>query len=82
MKPPICRICHERLESMEEGGLIYFRKRPSDIEWEKEMKKEGKVGHPPYADWFCEDHYDAAYEYKSLPIHEALQKLKEKEKNK
>ncbi|MFO8019672.1 MAG: hypothetical protein R6U96_13685 [Promethearchaeia archaeon] len=81
MKPPICRICQKRLKDMENGGLIHFKKRPTDIEWEKEMKREGKIGHPPYADWFCEKHYDAAYQYKHLPIHEALKKLKEENQN-
>ena len=41
------------------------------------MRKEGLVGHPPYAEWFCSDHYNAAKELKELPINEAMAKLRE-----
>ncbi|MFO7796601.1 MAG: hypothetical protein ACQERB_06755 [Promethearchaeati archaeon] len=75
MKPPICCICHKRIKNFENAGLVSFKKRPSDIEWEEEMEREGKVGHPPYADWFCEQHYSRAKELSSLPIHEAIKKF-------
>ena len=76
MKPPICRICDKKLADMDDGGLIYFKKRPSDIEWEKRMEEIGGVGHPPYADWFCKKHYEKAMELKHLPINEALKILR------
>ena len=50
MRPPICAICDKKMLDTEDGGLIYFKKRPSDIEWEKRMEQNGMVGHPPYAE--------------------------------
>ncbi|MFX0004689.1 MAG: hypothetical protein ACFE9C_06300 [Candidatus Hodarchaeota archaeon] len=76
MKPPICRICDKELAEMDDGGLIYFKKRPSDIEWEERMEKIGGVGHPPYAEWFCKKHYDKANELKHLTIDKVLRILK------
>ena len=61
---------------MNEGGLIYFRKRPSDKEWDDYMEEKGYVGHPPYAEWFCKEHYDSAYELKDLTIDKAMKILK------
>jgi hypothetical protein len=75
MKPPICRICDKTLEGADDGGLIYFKKRPSDIEWEKRMEEIRGVGHPPNAEWFCSRHYNKANELKSLTIDQALKKL-------
>ena len=72
MRPPICRICDKKLEDVDDGGLIYFKKRPFDIEWEKKMERIGGVGHPPYAEWFCKKHYDIAKNVKHLPIDKAL----------
>lgn len=75
MRPPICKICDKKLVDKDDGGLIYFKKRPSDIKWEKKMEKIGGVGHPPYAEWFCRKHYDRANELKDLTIDEALNML-------
>lgn len=75
MKPPICCICDKRLEN-DEGGLIYFKKRPTDLEWDERMKKPGMVGHPPYAEWFCEAHYSKAKEFCELTIDEALKMVR------
>ncbi|MHA1603837.1 MAG: hypothetical protein ACTSWF_04205 [Candidatus Freyarchaeota archaeon] len=47
MRPPICAICDKRFLDSEEGGLVYFKKRPSDYEWIKKMEEKGMVGHPP-----------------------------------
>ena len=79
MRPPECRVCNKDMFSDDdsiEGGLIYFKKRASDIEWEERMEKTGGVGHPPWADWFCPEHYDKAKELSHLPIDEATKKLK------
>ena len=76
MKPPICCICEKRLDYPDEGGLIYFKKRSSDKKWEKNMKEKGMVGHPPYAEWFCKEHYEKANELKDLAIDEAMKQLK------
>jgi hypothetical protein len=75
MKPPICRICDKTLEGQDDGGLIYFKKRHSDIQWEKRMEEIGGVGHPPNAEWFCRMHYKKAKELKELTIDKALKIL-------
>lgn len=78
MRPPICRICDKKLVDMNDGGLIYFKKRPSDIEWEKRVEEIGGVGHPPNAEWFCKEHYDKANKLKHLIIDKVLQILTSK----
>ncbi len=76
MKPPECRICGNKME-IDEGGLVQFKKRPSDIEWDEKRKRiEGFVGHPPYIDWFCREHYDKANELQNLTIEKAMKILK------
>ncbi|TFF97484.1 MAG: hypothetical protein EU541_08155 [Promethearchaeota archaeon] len=77
MKPPICCICNKRIKNFENAGLVSFKKRSSDIEWEEKMEREGKVGHPPYADWFCKKHYEKANKLSYLPIHKALKQFDE-----
>ncbi|MHA1488831.1 MAG: hypothetical protein ACTSRI_04155 [Promethearchaeota archaeon] len=76
MRPPFCRICDKKLVDMENGGLIYFKKRSSDKKWDKKMKKKKMNGHPPYADWFCNEHYQKANELKYLTIDKAMEALK------
>ena len=75
MRPPICRICNKNLKEKNDGGLIYFKKLLSDIEWESRMEEIGGVGHPPYAEWFCKKHYEQANKLKSLSIDDALKIL-------
>jgi len=53
MRPPICYICGKKLDYPNDGGLVYFKKRASDREWEERMEREEMVGHPPFAEWFC-----------------------------
>ena len=68
MKPPICIICNRRFNPQEEGGIIYFKKRESDKEWdEREI-----VEHPPYAEWFCKEHIIQAENLSGLIIDEAM----------
>jgi hypothetical protein len=81
MKPPICAVCHkEFFDELEEekGGLIYFTKRNLDEKWEDEMRKEGFVGHPPYAEWFCQEHYGPAKELSKMTIDKAMDILRKK----
>lgn len=78
MKPPICCICQSRLKDMNKGGLIYFKETELDKKWKKRMEDEGMVGHPPYAEWFCENHYQEAYELKRMTITEAFKILKKR----
>ena len=78
MKPPICIICHKRFNDMKKGGLIYFKETIADKEWKKRVEKEGLIGHPPYAEWFCEDHYQEALKLKEKTKTEALRILRYK----
>ncbi|MHA1328046.1 MAG: hypothetical protein ACTSRH_12090 [Promethearchaeota archaeon] len=41
------------------------------------MKREHKVGHPPWMAWFCGEHYKIAKKYSNLTISEAFGKLRE-----
>ncbi len=79
MRPPTCRICDKDLEE-NEGGLVSFRKRFSDLVWERKMKRINGVGHPPYTDWFCEKHYQRAQELKDLTIDKAMAIMNEENK--
>jgi len=56
--------------------LIYFKKRPSDYEWDRIMEIKRMIGHPPYAEWFCGDHYKKAKELEYLSIDDAMSQLK------
>jgi hypothetical protein len=76
MKPPICCICYKNLDDSDDGGLIYFKKRTSDKKWDKLMKENDMVGHPPYAEWFCKEHFEKADELRDLSIDRALKLLK------
>ena len=78
MKPPVCIICDKRFSPSDEGDVIYFKKSKYDIEWVEEMERTGSVGHPPYAEWFCEKHYKTAKELEGLTITEAMKILNEK----
>ena len=63
MEPPICAICDKRFDLSEDAcGLFYFNKGQSDIDWDKRMKETGAKCHPPYARWFCQEHYKKARE--------------------
>ena len=72
MRPPECYLCGKE----ENCDLVYFKKRPSDIEWEKRMKEEGMVGHPPYAEWFCDLHVGEARALAGKPDDEVKKLLK------
>jgi hypothetical protein len=76
MKPPICHICYKDFRDREEGGLVYFKKRPDDYKWDEKMRKGGMTGHPPYAGWFCGDHYEEAKKLENLTIDEAMKILR------
>jgi len=73
MKPPICAVCDNRFDLLEDqSGLVYFKKRQSDKDWEKKMQETGMVGHPPYARWFCRHHYAKAKELENLTVDKAM----------
>ena len=75
MKPPICCICDKDLLS-DKGGLVHSKKSPEDLQWDKKMEQDDFVGHPPYAAWFCENHYDVAVKYKHKTYKEAVTQIK------
>ena len=77
MRPPECDICGES----DGCDLVYFKKRPSDIEWDNRMEKNNFVGHPPYVEWFCKKHYPSAAKLSNLPINEARASLRKEFKN-
>lgn len=77
MMPPECIICDKKVEPFSESeGLIYFAKRESDLDWDREMEEKGHTGHPPYAAWFCSKHYKKAIKLKEKTIDTALKKLR------
>ena len=77
MRPPYCGICDKELDlNSKDCGLVYFKKRPSDIEWDNKIKEKNMIGHPPYADWFCEKHCKTALQYKHLTIGKAKEKIR------
>ena len=74
MKPPVCEICFKRFNPQEEGGVVNFTKRKSDVEWDK----KDIIEHPPYAEWFCGEHFAYAEKLSELTIDKAMVKIKEK----
>ncbi len=74
MMPPICCICQADIED-DEGDLITFAQRPSDIEWDEKMERTGMAGHPPYMRWFCPEHLPAAQALKHLTVDKAMAQL-------
>lgn len=75
MRPPVCAVCDRNLEG-DEGGLIYFVKGPSDLEWDLRAEEDDFVGHPPYAEWFCGEHYKLAQQYSDLTLGEAMKRIR------
>ncbi len=82
MRPPECAICGNDFEPGEKGGVLHFKKRFSDYVWERKMKRINGVGHPPFADWFCEKHFSRAKQLLSLTINKAMKILREEEEEK
>ena len=78
MKPPICAFCYTRF-GPDEGGLVYFRKTPSDEEWYVKASTPGFVGHPPNCGWFCGAHVGKARELSEGTLGEALAAMKKDE---
>ena len=79
MRPPVCAICDRDLDE-NEGGVVYFKKRFSDKVWDRKMKRIHGVGHPPYAEWFCEKHIALAREVEDQIINVAISIIRERSK--
>jgi hypothetical protein len=76
MMPPVCTICGKQFDPAgDDCGLVYFSLRESDIEWDRKMEETHMVGHPPYAAWFCADHFKGALDNETLTIDEAMPKI-------
>ncbi len=76
MKPPICEVCSKRMGENDECKLLYFKKGPNDLKWDKKASKLGFTGHPPYAAWFCPKHLEKAQNLTHLTLPEAIRILK------
>ena len=75
MRPPICAICNRRLTDPENSGLIAFKQTFKDKMWKKKSKKKGFVGHPPWKEYFCSEHYEKAQSLSHLKIRDAMDKF-------
>jgi hypothetical protein len=76
MRPPECAICGKDFDLDSGGGLVHFKKRFSDRVWERKMNRTDSIGHPPYAEWFCGEHYEKAKELSDLTIDKAMEQLR------
>ena len=79
MRPPECAICGKDFDINDKAGLINFKKRFSDQAWVRKMMRTDSVGHPPYAEWFCEEHYPRAKELEGKTIDKAMEILRNEE---
>ena len=75
MRPPRCCICEEWIGDT--GQILEFAKTQKDLQWDKRRDEEVDfVGHPPYVEYFCEEHLSLALRYVSLSLAEAMQKIR------
>lgn len=74
MRPPICAVCYKRFSPRKEppSGLIHFKLTEEEKEYNNEMLKLNKKGHPKGKEWFCEEHYLIAKKHQELTRSEAL----------
>ena len=75
MKSTIYRICDKELAEKDDVGLVYFKKRQFNKDWEKRMEEIVGVSHLSYSEWFFEKYYKKANELKYLSIDETLKLL-------
>jgi len=61
MRAPVCQACGIWTN---DGEMITFKKSDADIMWDREMEivVDVEYGQPPYTQWFCTKHCDAAKE--------------------
>ncbi|MBU0527542.1 MAG: hypothetical protein ABH983_01630 [Candidatus Micrarchaeota archaeon] len=78
MMPPVCKICNKDFRNEEECGLLHFKKTEKDDEFDRKCEEDGFVGHPPYAAWFCKEHYEEAKKLINLTLDEAMEILRKK----
>lgn len=75
MRPPICAICGKRGAGSDDIRLVSFVKRKADKKFAKKLEEPGFVGHPPWKEWFCSEHYEEAQKLSHLTIDKAMKKL-------
>lgn len=77
MKPPVCVICDRDLRDGG-GDLVEFAKSDGDFEWDRLAEQSGMSGHPPYAEWFCDEHLGWALELQAegSTLEQALVRLR------
>ncbi|MBD3186448.1 hypothetical protein GF325_06445 [Candidatus Bathyarchaeota archaeon] len=74
MRPPECAVCGK-----EDGcELLAFKQSTSDKNWEKRMKSMGGVGHPPWQEWFCEEHAENAKKFTNMTLKDAWPEMKKR----
>ena len=76
MMPPECKICGKGLRESVECDIVYFKRTKKDKEWDKAIKESGLTGHPPYAVWFCMEHFAEAKKLENFTREEAMKKLR------
>lgn len=76
MRPPICAICHSRMdEQHKDFELLSFQLSEADKEFNKRLEQPGFVGHPHGLEWFCKEHAAIAKKYNHLTLGEAIKKI-------
>jgi len=78
-KPPICVICGEKMDEINGGDMVWFKRSESDLKWNKWQEENGfPEDHPPYGQIFCSKHITAAQQLSHLTYGEAFKILKNK----
>ena len=75
MRPPICAICDKEFDP--DAELVTFKATEESREFDRRVREEGIVGHPPNREWFCRKHVEIAKKMMELTRSEALSKIRE-----
>jgi hypothetical protein len=70
--PPNCCLCDKGLVTGDECELVCFRKTPDQEVWYTDAESRLLPDHPPNCEWFCEDHFEAAWSLVSLDQDQAV----------
>ena len=72
MMPPNCCLCDKGLVTGYECELVCFHKTPDQEVWYTDAESRLLPDHPPNCEWFCEDHFEAAWSLVSLDQDQAV----------
>ncbi|GAA3929153.1 hypothetical protein GCM10023085_08160 [Actinomadura viridis] len=82
MRPPLCFVCGLSPRDLPEGDdsasaftLVHFALDVQERAAQEARDRDGWVGHPENAEWFCAAHADAARAHAHLHWREALAAL-------